>query len=203
MASRLTILPEPRFEVLAPALAERLAAVAATISPANFASLLDPLMTESLRETFRAAGASEGTVWIADEAASCLVPAYNSGPRAEQLVGKFQQPLDAGLVSLAYAAEQPLLVNAAHADPRHSPLVDRTLGQRTEAIIVVPLSFLGACRGVVSCVQLLPAPGPAAPENPAPEFHPPDLETVRRGSAVLGRLLELQLLSRTVGWNGS
>lgn len=193
MATRLAIVPEPRFESLAAALAERLSAVTASITPDNFASLTDALFLEMLRRGVEEVGGDEATLWLPDETGDHLVPACNTGPRAPELVGVFRQPLASGLVSLVFATEQPMLINAAHEDPRHSPLVDRALGQRTDALIAVPFSFLRAGRGVLSCVRLGAGMSGA--------FAPGHLGRLQRTSEVLGRLVELRVLGATVAWN--
>ena len=203
MGSRFSILPDPRFADLAPLLAERLAEVAASIRPENFASLMDPLLLEVIRRGVEEIGAHEGTVWLPDAAGMHLVPAYNTGPRAADFVGKLHQPLNSGLVSLVFATEQPTLVNAAYADSRHSPLVDQALGQKTDALIAVPFSFLHACRGVISCVRLIESPtrGLDPAKGTLSEFVPGHLAAVQRTSAILGRLIEQRLLGDTIGWS--
>jgi len=174
-------------------LAERLSAVTATITPDNFASLADGLFLEVLRRGVEEVGGDEATVWLPDLAGEHLVPACNTGPRAGELVGVLRQPLSSGLVSLVFATEQPMLVNAAHSDPRHSPLVDRALAQRTDALIAVPFSFLRSGRGVLSCVRLAGGVGG--------QFAPEHLGRIQRTSVVLGRLVEHRILSDTVAWS--
>jgi hypothetical protein len=196
--TRCTILPDPRFASLRPALAERLAAVASSVQPGNFGSLLDPLMQEVLRHGFAEATAHEGSVWLLDADAKYLVPAYNTGPEAARLIGKMRQPLDKGIVCMVFANEQPFLENQVYKNQLHSTLVDESLDQQTCAQIAVPFYFLKVCRGVVSCVQLKrrnsPAPDP-------PGFLPEHLTRVQRAATLLSRLLELRLLSSTLGWN--
>jgi hypothetical protein len=193
MATRLAIVPDPRFEALAPALAERLSAVMASITPDNFASLTDALFLEVLKRGVEEVGADEATIWLPDAGGENLVPGCNTGSRAAEFVGVFRQPLSSGLVSLVFATEQSMLVNAAHADPRHSPLADHALGQRTDALIAVPFSFLRSGRGVLSCVRLGAGAGG--------QFAPEHLGRIQRTSAVLGRLVEHRVLGETVGWS--
>src|SRR5262245_24026162 len=193
MASRLSIVPDSRFESLAPVLAERLSAVTASITPDNFLSLTDALFLEVLRRGVEEVGGDEATIWLPDSAGEHLVPACNTGSRAGDFVGVFRQALSSGLVSLVFATEQPMLINAAHADPRHSPLADRALGQRTEAMIAVPFSFLRSGRGVLSCVRLAAGVGG--------EFEPGHLGRMQRTSVLLGRLVEHRILGETVAWS--
>ena len=198
MNSRCTILPDPRFAPLKPALADRLAAVAASIQPDNFASLLDPLMQEVLRHGFAEATAHEGSVWLLDASAKHLVPAYNTGPDAARFVGKIRQPLDQGIVCMVLANEQPFLENQVYKNQLHSTLVDDRLAQQTCAQIAVPFYFLKTCRGVVSCVQLKRR-HTAAPDPPG--FLPAHLTSIQRAATLLSRLLELRLLHSTLGWD--
>jgi hypothetical protein len=183
---------------LKPALLTRLEEVASRIAPENFGSVLDPLMLEVLRQGFAEATASEGTVWLLDAAGQNLVPGYNSGPNAEILVGKFQQPLSAGLICMVFASEQPFLENEVHLNAQQSKLADRLLRVQTYALIAVPFYFLRRCRGVLSCVQLKV---PNAPGPDPPGFAPAHLTAIQRTAGVLARLVEYRLLGRIVDWS--
>ena len=195
--ARLNILPDPAFLELRSALSERLGRIGDSIHPAEFSSLLDPLMREELQHGFREANADEGTVWLLDESRKNLVPGFNSGPRSEDLVGKFKQPLNAGLICMVFAGEQPFLENEVWKNSQQSKLLDTMLETRTCAMIAVPFYFLQDCRGVISCVQLQP-PHSTRPEPPG--FRAEDLAAIQRTSALLSELIEYRLLSRTVGW---
>jgi hypothetical protein len=195
--ARLNILPDPAFVDLRPLLSQRLGRIGDSIYPGQFSSLLDPLMREELQHGFREARADEGTVWLLDESRKNLVPGFNSGPRCGDLVGKFKQPLNAGLICMVFAGEQPFLENEVGRNSQQSKLLDTLLDTRTCAMIAVPFYFLQACRGVISCVQLQP-PGSARPEPTG--FRAEDLACVQRTSALLSELIEFRLLSRTVGW---
>ena len=120
-----------------------------------------------------------------------------TGTHAEQLVGRFKQPLNEGLICMVFASERPFLENEVWKNEQQSKRVDLFLGVQTCAMIAVPFYFLQACRGVVSCVQLKKR-GARGPEPPA--FRPEHLASVQRATATLSRLIELRLLSRTVGW---
>ena len=197
MSVRCNILPDPRFAELKSALHERLAQVAASVTPENFSSLLDPLARHVLQQGFDQATAHEGTVWLADAAGEFLVPAWNTGPEAARLLGRFKQPLKAGLISMVFASEQPFIENEVFKNSQQSKHLDEMLGVQTYALIAVPFSFLKACRGIVSCVQLK---APAAPPTDPPGFRPEHLASVERATALLARLLEYRLLGSTVGW---
>ena len=196
--ARLNILPDPAFMELRPMLSERLSRIGESIHPAEFSSLLDPLMREELHHGFRQGRADEGTVWLLDESHKNLVPGFNSGPRAEELVGKFKQPLNAGLVCMVFAGEQPFLENEVWKNSQQSKMLDTMLGTKTCAMMAVPFYFLQACRGVISCVQLQP-PNATRPEPTG--FRAEDLASIQRTSALLSELIEYRLLSRTVGWS--
>ena len=199
MSGRLNIVPAPGFAELKPLLTERLERIAAGLRPEQFGGLLDPLMVEVLERSFAEAGADEGTVWLLDGAGEHLVPAYNTGPRAAELIGKFKQPLQAGLICMVFANEQPFLENEVWKNQKQSKLLDSHLQQQTCAMIAVPFYFMRACRGVISCVQLKAAEGSPAKRD---GFRPADLECVQRAGALLAQSIELQLLSRAVGWGG-
>jgi hypothetical protein len=194
--ARLNILPEPAFLDLKAVLSERLERIAAGLQAEQFASVLDPLMRQTVEHGFAEAGADEGTVWLLEQAGEFLVPAWNTGPQAHKLVGKFKQPLKAGLICMVFSSEQPFLENEVWKNSRQSKLLDSMLEVQTAAMIAVPFYFLRACRGVVSCVQLNK---PGATEKPG--FRPEDLAHVQRATAVLSQLVELKLLSYTVGWS--
>jgi hypothetical protein len=197
LSARLNILPDPAFLDLKPVLSERLARIGDSIRAEQFNSLLDPLMRQSLQKGFAEAGADEGTVWVLDEVGENLVPAYNSGPNAEKLVGKFKQPLNAGLICMVFASEQPFLENEVWKNSRQSQLLDSMLQVRTYAMIATPFYFLQGCRGVVSCVQLKTA-GSAQVDPPG--FRPEHLSSIERASVLVSQLIEFRLLSQTVGW---
>jgi len=196
--ARLNVLPDPVFLDLKTALSERLERLAAGIQPEQFGSLMDPLMRQTLERGFAEAGAHEGTVWLLDPGNEFLVPAWNSGPNAARLVGQFKQPLSAGLICMVFASEQPFLENDVWKNSQQSKLLDSLLRVQTAAMIALPFYFLRGCRGVVSCVQIRsPAPEMAEP----PGFQPEHLAHIQRATTLLSNLLDLKLLSRTVGWS--
>jgi len=198
LTARPNILPDPRFSELRPFLADRLAKVSALLSAENFAALLDPLMADVIRRGFDDAGAHEGTVWLLDTAGQALVPAYNTGPNADRIVGKFRQPLNAGIICMVLASEQPFVENEACQNSKHSKLLDSSLGVQTYALIAVPFYLFNRCLGVVSCVQLKK---PGSNEPAPPGFDPGDLKVIQRAVDHLTRLLEYRLLGATVGWS--
>lgn len=197
MTDGLNILPDPDLERMKPALCQHLARIAANIHTGQFAALLDPLTREVMQQGFDEAGAHEGTVWLVDEAHENLAAAYNTGAQAAQIVGKFKQPLNSGLVCMVFASEQPFLENEVFKDVQQSKTLDSLLKTQTFAMIAVPFYLLGECQGVVSCVQLKRLD---AAEAPPPGFRPENLVRVQRMTAVFSQLLEYRILCRTLGW---
>ena len=195
--TRFNILPDPAYENLRSTLVERLDRIAGSLRPEQFDSVLDPLMRRVLERGFADAGADEGTVWLLDGAGEALVPAHNTGPNASRLVGHFKQPLNAGLICMVFASEQPFLENDVAQAPRQSKLLDSLLGVQTCAMMAVPFHFLHACRGVISCVQLQSQDRPAASHS---GFRPEHLAGLQLAATLLSQLLEYRLLGRAVGW---
>lgn len=207
MSTRWNILPDPRFAELQGALQERVAAIANSIQPENFASLLDPLARGVIQLGFDEAGAHEGTIWLPDSDGKHLVPAYNTGPDAEKIVGKFRQPFkriegtyrtNSGLICMVFASEHPIVENEVYKNARQSNLLDEALKVQTYALIAVPFHFLKACRGVISCVQLKRL---GEEDRDLPGFHFTQLTAIHRTAALLAQLIELRVLGSAVGWS--
>lgn len=111
-------------------------------------------ITDHLRTAFRHAQADEGTLWLLDESSETLVPVWNSGPNASQLVGRFRQPLKSGLISLVCASGQALSENEVYRSAGQDPTLDRQLNLLTCSMIAVPVESRGEILGVLSCVKL-------------------------------------------------
>src|SRR5438067_6771739 len=111
MSARFIVLPDERFLPLSSVLDERLREAAARLDAGNLGAFLDPLMRSALAEGFAKTSAHEGTVWLLDTGRENLVAAFNTGPRAEEFVGVFKQPLRSGMISLVAVSEQPLCEN--------------------------------------------------------------------------------------------
>jgi len=194
--TRLTLLPDPHFAALRPHLAGHLREVAESISPANFASLLDETMKRELQYAFQQVGASEGTVWIVEAESEALVPAFNTGPDAHKMVNQFRQPLDSGLISMVFASEQTFLENEVWQNAKQDKALDSKLNKRTHAMIAVPFYYLGGCRGVISCVILQEA---AAAEPPATRFDENGKARIRHAATLLGHLIDHKVLQAVLG----
>jgi hypothetical protein len=196
MSERLNLFPDAAFEGLQSTLKARMAHVGAEIQAEQFAPLLDPLLRRIVKQGFEEAGAHEGTLWLVDVTGEFLVPVFNTGPHASAMVGKFKQPLSAGLISMVFATEQSFMENEVSRNAQQSKLLDNKLQLQTHAMIAVPFHLLNICRGVVSCVQLKTT-GASDP----PGFRPEHLAGVQATAALLSRLVEYRLLSRIVGWD--
>jgi hypothetical protein len=171
-------LDSPDSEQLRAAVRLRLSQAAAAITPEAFASLLPLHCKYFLRWLFGYVGADEGTIWLADVEGKNLVPAYNTGPRAEDLVGNGQSFVE----------------NEVHKNVDHSKRVDHALGQRTEAMMIVPFNFLGDIHGVISCVVLGEATG-----EKSRQFTAEQLEFFSFQSRVFEALFQNSVIERLFG----
>jgi len=194
----LNILPNPALLLHKADLGNQLQEIAARIRADQFADLIDPVVRRTLERGFTDAGADEGTIWLLDQTGKNLVPVFNTGPDADRFVGQFKQPLGTGLISMVFASEQPFLENDVGRNERQSKLLDSLLQVQTCAMVAVPFYFQRQCRGVISSVRLRRV-GQAQTE---PEgFRREHLASIQQVSALLTRLIDLQLLSRAVGWS--
>ena len=192
---RLSLLPAARFVPLVPDLRRHLALVAESITAGNLASILDGSMRRLISSTFEHVKASEGSVWLHDSTSNSLIVAYNTGPNSDKLVSKFKQPLTAGIISMVFTSEQSFVENHVYQNSQHSKTLDSMLQLRTESMIVTPFYFLGACQGVISCVQLKAAQDSGATAG----FSEHDLAAVRHAAVVLGKLVDAAVLRAVVG----
>jgi len=189
--TRRNLSPEPALADLKSELWERMSRIGYEVHAEQFRQLVDPLLQQILERGFKEAGAHEGTVWLVDAAEEFLEPAFNTGPRAEQIIGQFKQPLNSGLISMVFASEQSFIENDVSQNAQQSKLLDTQLRIRTHALIAVPFHFLSACRGVISCVQLKPI----SPESPLPSgFQTAHLAAIQRTTSLLAQLVEYRLL---------
>jgi hypothetical protein len=206
MSTRLNFLPDERFAALRGPLTERLQRMADLITPENFSSLVDFRMANLLRDVFAAVKADEGCVWILDQPGAHLVVSYASGPHASSIAG-FKQPLSAGIVSTAFISEQGFAENEVYRHELHSKILDEKLHVTTYAMIVVPLYLLNACRGAISCVQLINVrhqEGQSVPIDEAPPgFGMGNLDAVKRAALVLTDLINYRLLRTAIGWEAN
>ena len=197
MSSRFNLQPDQRFSSLREHLNERVREAAGALAAETFADLFDPLMRLTTQDAFDAVQAHEGTIWLLDAPEEYLVPAYNTGPNADQLVNRFRQPLTSGLISLVFRNGQSFCENEVYRNAQQDTTLDSKLKVLTCAMIAVPLYFAQNVRGVISCVQLKAA-DTAVPDPPG--FPPSAIHRIETLSATLGRLLDLTLVGTTVGW---
>jgi hypothetical protein len=200
MPSRFNLQPDQRFTPLREHLHERVRTAAGALDAATFADLFDPLMKLTAHDALDAVGAHEGTIWLADAAEEYLVPAYNTGPNAIQLVNTFRQPLKHGLISLVFRNGQSFCENEVYRNAQQDKTLDSKLQVLTCAMIAVPFYFAQNVRGVISCVQLKAADS----EMPDPPGFPPHaIHRIEQLAAVVGRMIDLTLVGTTVGWRVS
>ena len=206
MSTRLNFLPDERFAPLRTPLKERLQKMADLIVPENFPSLLDFRTGNVLRDVYATVRADEGSLWLLDQAKENLVISYNSGPNAANIVG-FKQPLTSGIVSTAFVSEQGFAENEVYRNELHSGLLDEKLHVTTYAMIVAPFYILNACRGVISCVQLINVRhegGRAVPAAQTPSgFGMESLDAVKRAALILTDLINYRLLRSAIGWEAN
>jgi transcriptional regulator with GAF, ATPase, and Fis domain len=200
MANRFNLQPDQRFSNMREHLHERVRTAAGALNAETFGDFFDPLMQITTRDGFDAVGAHEGTIWLADSEEKHLVPAFNTGPNAAQLVNQFRQPLSQGLISLVFRNGQSFCENDVYKNAQQDKTLDSRLHLLTCAMIAVPLYFAQNVRGVISCVQLKEA-GVNVPDPSG--FSPASIHRIERLSAVLGRMVDLSLVGITVGWRVS
>jgi len=199
ISPRFNLLADARFEPLRDSLRERVQAAASAITAETFPDVLDSTMRSVATSAFAAAGADEGSIWLAersaDNAVNALVAAYNTGPDASKLI-VHRQPIAKGIISSVFAYEQPFCENQVYKNEKHDKTVDKSLGMVTVAMIAVPLYFAGSPRGIVSCVKRKPR----AQKNDPPGFPMESLRPVQLAAEVLSRLIDHRLIGVTVGY---
>jgi len=194
---RFNLLPDPKFFAQVGALEDRILAAAELLNPNNFLDFADRVALAALEQGLRLARGHEGTIWLADRAAEALIPVYNNGPEAEKWVGKFRQPLSAGIVSMVYSTEEPFCENDVCRNTAQDPTLDRILAVRTESMIAVPLYFARECRGVISCVRIANSERVTTDSG---GFTMESMHEIILASTVLSSLFDYKLLSGVLGW---
>lgn len=192
-ASRLTLLPDPRFKGIAPHLEDWLDTTGRHITAANFASLLDPLMRRMLADAFEDARAHEGLIWLLEPDGTQLTVAWQTGPATASAPGK-SIPSGAGLQGLVLASQQPHCANGLCNDPNHDHQLDDMLGGVLCSEVIVPFYIARQLKGVVTALQHKPSPDAPDPEG----FDPESLEEIELLSTSLGRLLDYRLLCQAL-----
>ena len=193
---RFSLLPDPRFRKHVSALVDRLDKAAKLITRETFDDFADDLITTTLTDSFEAAGADEGTLWLVNSGKSELDAVFNNGPTAAKIL-KHSQRLDRGLISMVFSTGQPFCENNIAQNPEHDKEVDQQTGVSTTAMIAVPFYFAQQCRGIVSCVQLTKKLGSDLSRI---GFDMESMREVSRASALLTRLFDFKLISRIIGY---
>jgi hypothetical protein len=194
---RFNLVPDPKLFAQVSAVEDRILAAADLLNPDTFFDFVDKVALAALDQGIRMAGGDEGTIWLADRTAEALIPVYNNGPESEKWVGKFRQPLKAGIVSMVFATEEPFCENEVCRNTAQDPALDRILAVRTESMIAVPLYFARECRGVISCVKL------SHFDRISSDLEGFTMESMREinlAAAVLSALFDYKLLSGVLGW---
>jgi hypothetical protein len=191
--SRLGILPDEEMAIYLPRLREFLSATGRKITPEKF-RLVAANYLPYLLSVFRVHHGSEGTVWIADRNDPALVPVFNSGPHADEFVGKYRQPLTSGLISMVFSTEKSFISLSVSERADHDKSLDTRLHLNTSAMLAVPFYFLNECRGVISCVQLQ-----GETNAPLTPFALEDLSLLGETADMIGKLIDFALLQYFLG----
>jgi hypothetical protein len=101
------------------------------------------------------------------------------------------------MISMIVSTELPLCENEVARNQQQDKALDNKLGLQTCAMLAAPLYFAGELRGVISAVQLQKR-GLNDPEPPG--FQPQHLDALQLTASVLGKLIEQQLLSLSIGF---
>jgi len=141
--------------------------------------------------------AHEGTIWVADQARKNLIPVFNSGESAKEIVFEFKQPIHQGIISMVYATEMPFLEQDISGNSQHDKTLDRRLNFETQCMAVAPLYFASEIRGVISVVNFeQKEPEQTMPET---EFDNHVLHTLQSSADILGQLIDRKLLDTALG----
>lgn len=120
------------------------------LTPARLRRRIDPLVLGGLADMLCSLSADGGTLWWQDPQAAVLEAVFN--PFEPEIEGK-RQPLVSGVISLALATSEAVLVQLAESHESHSPAIDASLGKRTRSMIAVPVVILGRTYGVLTAVR--------------------------------------------------
>ena len=192
-----SISPGSKLTAASQQLRSELSSIGDRLDADSFTRILPPLAKNTLLGTFRKIGAGHGAIWLVDRTGDNLVPVFGCGEHADEFLnGKFKLPTNQGLISMVFATGQPFCENNIHQNPGHSPLLDRKLGVRTEAMIAIPLTFANSLRGIISCVHLSEDHTEQEPKI----FSGVNLGDLELASATIARLLDLTLIEQILGW---
>lgn len=193
---RLNLLPDPQLVVLKPQVGRWMERGARSITSTNFDSFFDVAMRRVFTGALARCDASEGSLWLLDRIGENLVNVFNTGPDASTLAG-FRQPLKAGIIGMVFVTRQHFMESDVCRNAMQDKTVDRLLGKQTQAMMAVPLCFAHECRGVVTAVRFVPAAGGPVDSSGFAGEHLAELQSA---TDLLGRLIDLRLLSWMIGW---
>lgn len=162
-----------------------------------------------LDAALRSVGAHEGSLWLATNVGTELLPVWNNGPDAQRFVGSFKLPSTQGITGLVFSTGLAACESEVCFHERQHRGLDDQLGVLTWAMLAVPLAFFGETRGVITAVRLvrrdaLPVTPVSRAEWPAdvpvPEsFSVEHLAAMDQAGAVLSRLIEHRLQAWALG----
>ncbi|MEM7699183.1 MAG: GAF domain-containing protein [Verrucomicrobiota bacterium] len=194
ISARARLLRQPSFVRLGSELESHIETTISNTPPAELIGFIDEQCLQLLNEAFRAVCSNEGMVWLADCDEHHLVASYNTGLRADELVG-FRQPIGSGIISMVYAQQQPYCENEIGSNAGHDNTLDQKVSKHTKAMIAVPLYFAFRLRGIISCVQF--EEGGCGDSG----FNSSHVQTLVKVSNTIERLVDSNLLHSALGLN--
>ena len=196
---RFKLLPEETFAAHVRSLDSRILDAGDLVNAETFLDFADKAAIAVLERSFRAAGADEGTIWLADRTEEILIPVFNSGPQAEEIL-KRRQPVDRGIIGMVFSIQQAFCENEISRNPAQDRTIGEVVGFEIESMIAVPLNFARECRGVVSCV--IRAHSDKTGSEPR-RFTGESLREVSLATYVVSSLFDYTLLAGILGWERS
>jgi GAF domain-containing protein len=141
----------------------------------------DAELQQILAQAVEAAGAAEGSLLLINPGGDKLRFVISHSPVSDKLIGT-EQDLSEGITGLAVSLQQPMIVNDAASDPRHSQAVDALTTVQTKSIMVVPLASPEAEYGAMTAINSSALGG----------FSTDDMKAYCEASVkIIGRLVEL------------
>jgi hypothetical protein len=196
---RFKLLPDETFAAQIRSLDSRILDAGDLVNAETFLDFADKAAIAVLERSFRAAGADEGTIWLADRTKEILIPVFNTGPLAEELLKRRQQ-VDRGIIGMVFSIQQAFCENEMSRNPAQDRTIGEVVGFEVESMIAVPLNFARECRGVVSCV--IRAHFDKTGGEPR-RFTGESLREVSLAAYVASSLFDYTLLAGLLGWERS
>jgi signal transduction protein with GAF and PtsI domain len=110
------------------------------------------LISRILSSALDAVDSQDGSLQLLDEEAQELVFVEVQGTARERLLN-YRMPHHEGIAGWVIANHKPRLVPDTNQEPIFSPLIDRTIGFRTNSLICVPLLDQERIMGVIEVVN--------------------------------------------------